>query len=220
MRRILTALLAAFVLLAACGCQKKSSEALRFKSEYEQLNGQKDENGRPYPEITIPEDNTVRYVDEEKICEAFENGTHVIYLGWPQCGWCRRMLPVLLSTVRQYSGISVYYFNMKDARQAFEDGSDEKLAQVYLNIVEELKLDDYDISGEVSHYDDGTMKIPSSLVFFIKEGEIIGAHKRTVESHLDSYEPLTEDQAGELADIYRTYLEEMVRKVAPGCDDC
>ena len=220
MRKLLAALLGVLMLMTACGCQDKSSEALRFKREYEQLNGQKDDDGKPYPEISIPEENTVRYVDSEKICEAFENGTHVIYLGWPECGWCRRMLPVLLQTVKEYSGISVYYFSIKAARQAYEDGSDEKLAQIYLNIVEELKRDDYDLSSELNYYDDGTIRIPSSLVFFIKEGEIIGAHKRTVESHLDSYEELTESQASELAEIYRSYLNEMVRKTAPGCDDC
>ncbi|MCR5068014.1 MAG: hypothetical protein K6A14_08145 [Erysipelotrichaceae bacterium] len=220
MRKLLTVVLGMLILMTACGCQGKSSDALRFKREYEQLNGQKDDNGKPYPEISIPEDNTVRYVDEQKICEAFENGTHVIYLGWPECGWCRRMLPVLLQTVKEYSGISVYYYSIKAARQAYEDGGDEKLAQIYLNIVEELKRDDYDLSSQLNYYDDGTIRIPSSLVFFIKEGEIIGAHKRTVESHLDSYEELTESQAKELAEIYRSYLDEMVRKVAPGCDDC
>ncbi|MBO4218795.1 MAG: hypothetical protein J5887_04785 [Erysipelotrichaceae bacterium] len=219
MKRLLISLLVLAVLVCLAGCQP-GSDALRFKSEYEQLNGQKDEDGRPYCEVAIPSGNTIRYVDNQQICEAFENGTHVIYLGWPQCGWCRRLLPVLLMTVREYSGIYVYYFNMKDARTAYENGGDEKLAEIYLNIVEELERDDYDLSDEVSYYDDGTVKIPSSLIFFIKEGEIIGAHRRTVDSHLDSYEPLDDSQAAELADIYRQYLQEMVRRTAPGCDDC
>jgi hypothetical protein len=220
MRKLLALLVILTLVLGLWGCQSQESEGTRFKSEYEQLNGQKDEDGNVLCELTLPADGKIIYAEPEKICEAFENGTHVIYLGWPQCNWCRRMLPVLLDTVRDYPGVYIYYYNLKSARQAFESGGNDKLAQVYRDIVSELEKDDYDFTELVSYYEDGTMKIPSSLVYFIREGEIIGVHRRTVASHLDAFEPLDDGQKKELAEIYRTYLEEMVRKVAPGCDDC
>ncbi len=220
MRKLLTLLIVLALVLGLSGCQSRENDGARFKREYEQLNGQKDEEGKVLCDLNLPADGKIIYAQPEKICEAFENGTHVIYLGWPQCNWCRRMLPVLLETVKNYPGVYVYYYNLKSAREAFENGSDEKLAQIYRSIVSELEKDDYDLTDLISYYEDGTMKIPSSLVYFIREGEIIGVHRRTVDSHLDAFEPLDDGQKKELAQIYRSYLEEMVRKSAPGCDEC
>ena len=219
MRKLLTVFVLLSMLLVY-GCQKQDNDAWRFKREYEVLNSQKNEDGKSYSTIAIPEDNTVRYVSAEEVIEGFGNGTHVIYMGWPSCGWCRRMLPVLLETVKEYPGISIYYYSIEEARSSYETDPSSQMADVYRRITDEISRDDYDLTTEISYFADGRMRLPSSLVFFIKEGEIIGVHKRTVESHVDAYEPLNESQQKELADIYRTFLQEMIRKDAPGCSDC
>ncbi len=206
--------------LTGCSKEEEQSDALKFKEEYEALNGSSDEDGNVYVDITIDEDNTIRYVDIEGIIEAFGNGTHVIYLGWPSCGWCRRMLPVLIDTVNQYSGIYIYYYSIEEIREAYEDDPESELGQQYKVLVDEINRDDFDLSEYVSYYDDGTMKLPSSLVYFIKEGEIVGVHKRTVDTHIDAYEPLSDEQTEELSSIYSWYLDEMIREVDVGCNSC
>jgi len=219
MKRFLILLLSLFMMISFIGCEKKKTDAIRFKEEYEALNGQKNENGTSYLTITIPDKNKVKYIEKDQIVEALENGTHVVYMGYADCPYCRSCIPVLLNTVNDYSGIYIYYYSIKQARSEFEQGLDSELAKLYKEIDASLKKDDFDLSGYVSYYEDGTIKIPASLILFIKEGEIVGAHKRTVESHLDTYEPLDESQMEELTNIYKWSLDEMVRKVAPGCND-
>ena len=212
-----------FCLLSATlwGCQDKQTDGLRFKREYEALNGQKSEEGRSYPEMTIPDDSTVIYEDGEKILESLENGTHVVYMGWPECPYCRSALPVLLEAVSNHKGVNIHYYNIKAAREAYESGKNSSLAETYEKIIAALNRDDFDLSDYVNFYDDGTIRYPSSLILFIREGEIVAAHRRTVASQLDGYEPLSSSQRAELLEIYEDCLGEMLRDIRPGCNiDC
>lgn len=215
-KRTLKTVLAFCLLFSLVACQKnQESDNLRFKTEYESLNKQKNEDGETYCEIEIPKENKIMYVSSERLLEGLENGTHVVYFGWPSCQWCRRAIPVLIDAVNQYSGIYIYYYNLKADREEYESSN----SGFYQQVIECLNKDDFDLSPYVSYYEDGSMKIPSSLVLFIKDGEIIGAHRRTGDSHLSAYEPLDQQQYEQLINIYSWYLDELVKKVPIGCSD-
>ncbi|MBR0138130.1 MAG: hypothetical protein IJM15_06955 [Erysipelotrichaceae bacterium] len=214
MKRKITILLAILLLLCVSGC-KKETDALRFKKEYEALNGKKDSEGVSYLQIEINGNNTVRYCDYEKIVEAIDNGTHLVYLGWPHCPWCRSMLPVLIEAVNEYKGVYIYYFSVYDLRSSYEKDSESSDGQKYKRIADMLK------EQATSFYDDGTAKLTASNVYFIREGELIAVHNRTVSSHLDPYEPLMDYQKKELKDEFSVLLEELVKDIPIGClDDC
>ena len=210
------------LLLVLCGCHKeeKQTDGQRFKQEYEALNGQKDADGKSYSTIEIKEDSPVHYVELEKIAELLENGTHVIYMGWPECPYCRRAVPVLMDTVSEYEGMSVYYCSMKDARQAYKDGLDNESAKLYKQIADICKNSAFDFTTVTDTLEDGTLNLVASMMIFVQQGEIIGCHKRTVDSQIDPYEPLSETQVEKLKDIYKAYLEDMAYNKQPACSGC
>lgn len=211
-RKHIIAILLSIALLLT-GCQK-TSDAIRFKKEYEKLNGQKDENGVSYSDIEIDENNTIRYMEYDQLQEVFNNGTHLVYLGWPGCPWCRRSLPVVIDTVNSYPGIYIYYFNILQYRNEYEKNPDSDKGKKYKAVADMLK------QYSTQFYDDGTAKLVASNFYFIKDGEIIGVHNRTVSTHYDPYEPLMDYQKEELSTIIAEYLEILIKTVPPGCKEC
>ncbi len=219
MKKLMVCLLS-LLMLFGCTSNKELTDGERFKQEYEAYNGQKDDHGNQYTSIEINADSTIKYATEDNIEELLLRGTHVVYLGWPTCGWCRRAIPVLIDTVNEYSGVNLYVYNIKEARDEYEKGTDSSSAKLYKTIAEAIDLCDLKLDDIFQRYEDGTLKLVSSAVYFVKDGSIVAIHKRTVDSHLDSYEPLTTAQQNELADIYRGYLDEIVKSEPVGCGDC
>lgn len=70
---------------------KPENDSIKFKNEYEKLNNQKG-----YLEIEIPKDNNIKYANFDEVMEFLENGTGILYLGFPECPWCRNALQTLL----------------------------------------------------------------------------------------------------------------------------
>lgn len=211
-----------FILLSLIGCKTDDikTDNIRFKEEYESINGQLNESGKTITTIEIDENNSIKYIEQQEVIDSLINGTHVVYFGWPECSWCRRALPVLIDTVNQYPGMRIYYFSIRQAREDYENGVDSQLAALYKEVSKVLLMSEIDFS-EISEVDDnGVLKIVASMLIFVKDGEVIGAHRRTVESHFDSYEELTKAQIAELKDIYDCYLQEMVSDNPAGCSGC
>lgn len=206
------------LLILLCGCHAtKETDCQKFKSEYEQYNGKKDDNGLTYVEVNISDNSRIKYAEKDKLYEIMTNGTHVVYLGWPTCPYCRLCVPVLLDTIDEYSGISMYYYNIKEMRESYIIQDDD--SNLYKQI-SDLVLNSCPEADAFEKYDDGTLKLPASTFYFIKDGNIIGLHRGTVQSHLNVYEELDDQQIEELKNIYRNYLNEMIKKDPIGCSEC
>ncbi len=218
-KKITILLLTLVIILTGCSDKEDVSDSLKFKQEYESLNGQKDDDGLSYSMVEISSDCKVKYMTKDKITEVLTNGTHVVYFGWPTCPYCRLAVPILLETIEEYSGISMYYYDIKELRDAYVKDPSSEDGQLYSEISKIISFSECDLSS-IDVFEDGTLKLAASIMYFIKDGEIIGYHRGTVESHLNAYEPLEEDQKEELKDIYRSYLDEMIKKSPIGCGDC
>ena len=67
-----------------------SKDAVTFKKEYEPLNNRVNpNNNKLYPEVSISNDNPVKYSSYDEIFEVLKSGTGVIYFGFPECPWAR-----------------------------------------------------------------------------------------------------------------------------------
>ena len=108
MKKLISIVLILF-LLAGCG-----SDASKFKKEYESLNGKANDAGVLHKEITIPEDNPMVYATYEEVVDMLENGTGIVYFGYPECPWCRAALPVLLEAADEELMTKILYYNNKD----------------------------------------------------------------------------------------------------------
>ena len=104
MKRIKILFVIFLMLFSLIGCKtdEVKTDNIRFKEEYESINGQLNDKGKTITTINIDENNSIRYIEQQEVVEALINGTHVVYFGWPECSWCRRALPVLIDAVNEY----------------------------------------------------------------------------------------------------------------------
>ncbi len=106
-------------LLSLClvtGCMKNNtSDALKFKKEYENLNGEKNSNNVDYREITIDEDNPFVYATGEDIVEKIKDKeTFYVYFGSSYCPWCRSVLEKAVETAKEEDISKIYYVDIWD----------------------------------------------------------------------------------------------------------
>ena len=100
---------------------KKTSDAIKFKKEYETLNNTKTESGKTIRSITISSSNPIIYKTEDEIVEMINNKeTFIVYFGFPSCPWCRSVLPNLLEAAKDLKLEKLYYVNVLDIRDKIE----------------------------------------------------------------------------------------------------
>ncbi len=207
-------------LLVGCGTTLTKDEA-KFKEDYESLNGKTTENGKSYRTLHFDEKTNVVYENASQIVKRLEKGTGVIYLGFPECPWCRTMIPILLDVLEEQNQ-TLYYFNAREIR-------DEKHLDDNGNVVTDKEgTDEYkkmlsilnDYLGPYEGLQDEQIKrIYLPTVIFVQDGQIVGVHSGTVESQSNPYQPLTEQQEDELEEIYYSYLTKLTGKTCSreGC---
>ena len=190
-------------------CDKKISDAIKFREEYTELNNKINEsNGKEYVNVTISDKNTFKYVSEEEAVKLLEDGTGVIYFGFPECPWCRSLVSSL-AKVAEEKNETIYYLNILDIRSSFEiDGG--KLKKIkegsknYYKILDLLdeELEEFymeDASG--NKFDTSEKRLYAPTLVAINEGKITSLHVGTVESQESGYDELTEDQVTELENV-------------------
>ena len=96
-----------------------NNDAIKFKKEYEGYNGVKISDNLYYSNLDIDEDNPIKYSNYEEIIDVIKNKTGIIYLGFPECPWCRSALPVLLDALDENDIETLYYLNIKNERDVY-----------------------------------------------------------------------------------------------------
>ena len=198
--------LAAAVALAACsggGGAGNSEDARKFKHEHEVMNGQTTPDGEhTYKPLDIPEKNPFVYVDAEGAKAILASGSGIVYMGFPECPWCRTLLPALIDALREskYKG-KVYYYNGladRDVRKLGDDGVivvEQEGLPAYHEMVGML----YDRLGPYKGLnDDSIRRIYFPTTVFVKNGVVKSVHLTTVDSQESGYDALTDEQYGEL----------------------
>ena len=199
-----------------------TEDARRFKAIYEALNGEFYENDPEFTfkTITIPENNPFRFVSLDEIINLIINdGTAVIYLGWPDCNWCRNLVPVLTDAAIEFGVNEILYNNIYEDRDILELVRNE-IREVragspyYLKLLE--LLGDYaPVYREILPINDGTIRrIYAPAVLFIKNGEIIryqgNLHSFQLrinqDDELTSWDSMNENEIDELKHIFLEYF--------------
>lgn len=203
-----------------------SKDAVTFKKEYEALNNRVNpNNNKLYPEVSISNDNPVKYSSYDEIFEVLKSGTGVIYFGFPECPWARNLVPVMLSAAKEVEIDTIYYLNIKDDRDVLmlnenDDIITEKEGnKKYFELVEKLDsiLDDYILTdNDGKSVSAGKKRIYTPLLIFVKNGKIIAHHTDTVDSQTDPYVALNDRQSEELLLKLINYMSRISASV---CDE-
>lgn len=203
-----------------------NSDAISFKNEYESLNNVvRDKDGKTIKEVSISTNNPVDIVTEEEAISLLESGTGILYFGFPDCPWCRSMLPVLLFTLDNMNIDRLSYLNVKNIRDTLALGEKNKVevkeegTKGYYKILELMDgvLEPYYLTSEDGKkIDTKEKRLYAPTVVAVKEGKVVDIHVGTVESQASGYDDLTKEQQEELQNRFM----ELVRKVySVDCDE-
>lgn len=160
----------------------KMSDAERFAKEYD---------------FTV--NNVFVYRNLDEINKILENGTGVVYLGFPECPWCRGYIPYLNEVAINEHLDKIYYFNILNDRKNNTSGY-KKTVQL---------LNDY-----LKYDNEGNKRIYVPAVIAVNNGKIVGFND---ESSLDTkgYETPEEYWKNEDLDGLKKRLSDMIKASFP-----
>lgn len=193
-----------------------TNDSLKFKEEYESLNGKDNGNGKNYLSVDIKSYNPISYSSYEEIFDILDKGTGVIYLGFPECPWCRNLVPVLVDSALEEKVSPIYYLNIKSDRNTLSLTKKGKIktekegTENYLKLVDILKdyLPVYDGLN-----DDSIKRIYLPTVIFVKDGKVLDLEE-TLESYSkrvdgNPYLEMTDSEKEELSNIFKGYYAKL-----------
>ena len=216
------------------GQETSNEDALKFKQEYEELNGTIAFGDIKYNNLEISEKNPIKYSNYDEVIDVIKNKSGIIYLGFPGCPWCRSALPILLDVAKNNDIKTIYYINIKEDRDAFvveddelvyqvdEEGNEKKGVKGYFKLMDALDkhLSEYVVSFEGKEYKTGEKRIYAPTVVFVRDGKVLGLHVSTIDSHKSGFDKMTDKQVDELYGIYEEYILEMKNSSCSKDDAC
>ena len=213
---ILALVVVIVAIVVACS-NRGTADEVKFKNEYEKLNGEKTANGSEYQTLKIDSKNKVKYATLSEAVDFLEEGTGLVYFGMPNCPWCRGILPTLLEKVNCSCLANLLYVDMTDLRNTFTIQDDEpvetkKAENAYyraLNILDDY-LDNYKVTdGDGVEHVLKEKRIYVPLVVAVKDGRVVDAHTGsvTLKSTQTAFDELDDLQKSELGVIFDNMLE-------------
>lgn len=196
---------------------KEKPDNLKFKEEYESLNDEVSNSGKKNIDVKIDEDNLMKYSSFKEIIDVLDEGTGIIYFGFPECPWCRNAVPVLIEAAKKNEIGQIYYFDASKIRDVKElkDGkvvTTKGGTKEYYQLVDKLK----DVLGPYEGLEDESIKrLYFPTMIFVMGGKVVGTHIGTVDSQKDPYKGLTKKEKEELLKIYENNIE----KIYGVCDE-
>ena len=153
----------------------------------------------------IDSDNPFVYRSLSEINKILENGTGIVYLGFPECPWCQRYVVYLNDVAKDYELEKIYYANILEDRN---------------NKTEDYQKTISLISDYLQYDEEGNKKIYVPSIIAVYKGEIVGFDDET---SWDTKGFDTPDEYWDTDSInaLKSRLEEMIAKVNNNiCTDC
>ena len=167
------------------------SDAQKFASEYTQ----------------VTSDNVFLYRNASEIIRILENGTGVVYLGFPECKWCQKYVTYLDEVAKENDITRIYYFDIYDARA----NNTEEYQQIVSLLEEYLAYDE-----------EGNKRVFVPAVVVADGGEIVGFDDETsLDTHdLDDPEEYwTEEEVNDLMDKLATMFDYVNDGICSECNE-
>lgn len=112
----------------------------------------------------VDKENVFVYRDINEIIKILENGTGLVYLGFPECPWCQTYVKYLNEVAEDMAVSKIYYYDILEARK---DNTKE-----YQQIVS--LLEDY-----LQYDEEGNKRVYVPSVIAVEKGEIVGFDDET-----------------------------------------
>lgn len=142
---------------------------------------------------TVDKDNIYEYATYSNVIDTLNNGTGIIYLGFPTCSLCKEIVPVLNDVAKQKNIKSILYYNFRDIR----DNNTEEYQELAKLLSDYINVDD-----------EGNERITAPTVVFVNKGDIVGVYIGTINS--DSEEIFTDEQKEDLKNNFTSLIDKML----------
>lgn len=170
---------------------EKLTDREKFKKEYSEVDS----------------NNVFVYRDYDQIIKIMENGTGIVYLGFPECPWCNSYVKYLNEAAKESGIDKIYYYNILNDRKEENDK--------YKKIVSLL--------GDNLQYDDeGNLRIYVPNVSFHVNGEIIFNDYESSKDTLGLTDPKEYWTEKRITSLKKRLIESMnkVKTEINVCTDC
>lgn len=214
-KKVIIILLTILIIISICTIaffilkNKKISDSLKFKIEYELLNDKKDSDGNEYRKISIDRENPYIYSNAEEIISKIENKeTFYIYFGDSKCPWCRSVIEKSIECAEKNNISKIYYIDIWNdehneiLRDEYELDSNNNLVKVnegtetYYKLLKYLGnvLNDYVLTDKDGNkISVGEKRIYAPNYIYVKNGVAIKSTEGISELQADSQSELTEE---------------------------
>ncbi|MBR3257259.1 hypothetical protein IKG02_03155 [Candidatus Saccharibacteria bacterium] len=162
------------------------TDASRFASEYS----------------LVGEDNVYVYKTGKEAIDVIENGTGIVFLGFPSCPWCQNYAMLLNNLAKEYGIKTIYYHDTYDD---------------WKNDTEEYKKLTSLLSERLQYDNVGNHHLYVPNVTFVVNGEIVGNDWETSKDHLDAETPeeyWTEERISAWKEKVSPYFEKVKESVS------
>lgn len=197
------------------------TDGIKFKEEYEKLNGKKNDQGKKYREITIDSKNKIVYKTTEEVLELIDKKkSFVLYFGFDTCPWCRSVVPTLASVSKELNQ-EVYYIDVKDIRDTFELDDDNKPKLVkkgskdYSKLLEKLEsvLEDYTLTdSDNNEIKVGEKRIYAPSIVSVIDGKAKELTTGISDKQTDGYMKLTKEMEKDTYNKIKKVLKQVSDK--------
>ena len=186
---VLVALVIALAVIMIFENKNKNNDAYKFKEEY--------------PEVS--EENVFVYRDLDEIIKILENGTGIVYLGFPECKWCQAYVVMLDEVAREEGLEKIYYFNILEDRK----NNTEQYQKVVKLLGDNLLFDE-----------EGNHRVYVPDVTAVLKGEIIGHDNESsvVDGKETPEQYWTEEKATKLKQRLKTMIDQINTELCTSCD--
>lgn len=201
------------------------TDDIKFKEEYEKLNGKKNDQGKKYREITIDSKNKIVYKTTEEVLNLIDKKkSFVLYFGFDTCPWCRSVVPTLASISKELNQ-EVYYIDVKDIRDTFELDDDNKPKLVkkgskdYSKLLEKLEpvLEDYTLTdSDNNEIKVGEKRIYAPSIVSVIDGKAKELTTGISDKQTDGYMKLTKEME---KDTYNK-IKKVLKQVSDKSNTC
>lgn len=155
----------------------------------------------------VSEDNVFVYRDIDEIIQIMEEGTGVVFLGFPECDWCQAYVKYLDEVAKEMEIEEVYYYNIKEDR--------EENTKEYQKVVELLE-------ERLQNDDEGNKRVYVPNVSFHADGKLVGNNCETsldTKGLDDPEEYWTKEEVEELKASLTKYMNRVIPALTT-CTEC
>ena len=218
---IVTVLAAVVLVLNIQKVITNNTDNIKFKEEYEKLNGKKNDQGKKYREVTIDSKNKIVYKTTEEVLDLIDKKkSFVLYFGFDTCPWCRSVVPTLASISKELNQ-KVYYIDVKDIRDTYglDDDNKPKLVKKgskdYSKLLEKLEpvLEDYTLTdSDNNKIEVGEKRIYAPNIISVINGEAKELTTGISDKQTEGYMKLTKEIEKETYNKIKKVLKQVKDK--------